>query len=69
MRSHQRKNLRTTIRQNLPYELIDGNMSHFPYGYCNNYKGFLTYNLTIIHRCEKKKCPKFETFDINKVLL
>ena len=68
-RRRRRKNNKHIEKQDLPYQLIDGNMSYYPYGYCNWYKGFLTKNMTMCHRCEHKKCSKFEVFDKEKVIV
>jgi hypothetical protein len=67
---NQRKSRRRRLRsycevkkQQLKYELIDGNMSYYPYGYCEYYQGWLTLNLSKIHNCEGKCCSNFVSFE------
>ena len=40
------------------FELIDGNYSHYPIGYCDRYGRFLTAGLANTHRCRQRKCEK-----------
>ncbi|MCQ2608949.1 MAG: hypothetical protein MJ197_09735 [Bacteroidales bacterium] len=47
-------------RQKMQYELIDGNMSYYPYAYCKRKGAFLTKGLANTHRCECRKCEQFE---------
>lgn len=47
------------------YELIDGNYSHYPYGYCTRYGAYLTMGLSNTHRCEQRQCNRFERVVIN----
>ena len=43
-------------------ELIDGNLSHYPYAYCKHYGGYVTKNLVLVHSCEEKGCG-YLTYD------
>lgn len=43
------------------YEMIDGNWTTKPIGYCLNHKGYLTENMARIHRCKKKQCASFRS--------
>ena len=40
------------------FELIDGNYSHYPVGYCARRGRFLTAGLANTHRCRQRKCEK-----------
>ena len=66
-RTKQRKrrnyNNSQTPEQPYEYQMIDGNWTPRPYGYCHYYHGYLTKNMAIRHNCEKKNCPMFKTFD------
>lgn len=68
-RRRRRKNNKHTEKQDLAYQLIDGNMSYYPHGYCNHYTGFLTKNMALRHSCESKQCRCFELFDKKKVII
>jgi hypothetical protein len=39
-------------------ELIDGNFSHYPCGYCIRYHGYLTQGLMDTHGCLKYHCRR-----------
>lgn len=63
------KNQRRRRRQrmkNLPdkwfraVELIDGNLSHYPIGYCNYHGAYVTEGIAQTHRCKEKECVRFE---------
>jgi len=41
-------------------ELIDGNFSYYPVGYCWSHGAYLTQGLVNTHRCDKRKCKGFE---------
>lgn len=43
------------------YEMIDGNWTSKPIGYCLNHKGYLTKNMIRTHKCKKKQCTSFRT--------
>ena len=45
------------------YEMIDGNWTVKPTGYCYKYRGYLTDKMAKVHRCKQKRCRLFETFD------
>ena len=45
------------------YPLIDGNQSYQPYGYCIYHQGYLTKNQALLHRCRKRRCRRFYTFE------
>lgn len=49
--------------QDCEYEMIDGNWTTKPHGYCFRHRGYLTRNMAIRHKCEKKNCPRFHTFE------
>ena len=60
----QRKR-RKEMKKNVPrapdeYLLIDGNWSHYPYGYCRRKGAYLTQGLVNTHRCDKRKCEMLE---------
>ena len=46
---------RSLYREDL-YQMIDGNMTHFPYAYCKRKHGYLTKNMARLHRCIERKC-------------
>jgi hypothetical protein len=45
-------------RQSEAFELIDGNYSHYPVGYCNRKGAYLTQGLIDTHQCYKKACKR-----------
>lgn len=47
-------------RQNDWYELIDGNITHYPVAYCTHYRGFLSLGLIETHKC--KGCKRYKDF-------
>lgn len=59
----RKRNNYSTPVQDYEFEMIDGNWTAKPHGYCHKYHGFLTRNMAIRHRCEKKQCPLFKTFE------
>jgi hypothetical protein len=61
-RKRHRRNNHGIKRQDSLYELIDGNMSYFPYAYCRYHKGYLTKNMVILHKCGEKRCNKYIAF-------
>lgn len=64
-RRRQRK-AKLPDRQENAVELIDGNYSHFPVGYCNYHKGYVSVGQVEVHRCIEKECPRFKTInDVN----
>ena len=53
----------TTPVQDYEYEMIDGNWTTKPYGFCFKYRNYLTKNMAVLHKCEKKHCRLFHTFE------
>ena len=45
------------------YLLIDNNYSNRPYKYCSYYKAYLTKNLVIRHKCEKRECCNLKSLE------
>jgi len=45
------------------YELIDGNYSRYPVGYCRYRKGYLSVGLMETHRCNERRCTRFLVMD------
>ena len=43
--------------------MIDGNWTIYPFGYCFKYRGYLTKRMTKIHKCNKKHCCMFKSFE------
>ena len=39
-------------------ELIDGNFSRYPEGYCDYYGGYMTRGLMDTHRCDRRDCKR-----------
>lgn len=60
--NRRRKSRPTPPRQKDFYELIDGNLTHYPVAFCNYRKhpGWLTYGLLEVHRCRERKCERLE---------
>lgn len=46
-------------KQEFKVELIDGNYSFYPEGFCKYHGAFLTQGLLDTHRCLQRKCPRF----------
>ena len=42
------------------FELIDGNKTHYPKGYCRRYGGYLSSGLMETHRCLERNCVRYE---------
>lgn len=65
-RKRKRKRRRKTKgvkRQQLQYQLIDGNMSYYPVAFCSRYDGWLTNAMIEVHGCRDKNgkcCCRFE---------
>ena len=66
-RHRRRHNNKDVKRYDQPFDLIDDNITYQPYGYCRYYRGYLTRNMSILHKCEEKKCQNFELFDEDKI--
>ena len=54
-------------RQEYEYELIDGNYSHYPVGYCKRHLGWLTLGLMNTHKCVVRGCVQLSPFEMDKV--
>lgn len=48
------------IRSPDEVELIDGNWSYYPYAFCTRKGAYLTKGLAATHRCQERKCNRFE---------
>ena len=59
----RKKNNAGVKKQEEEFLLIDGNFSNKPYSYCCHYKGYLTKNLAIRHKCENNHCEKFKSLE------
>lgn len=62
-RKRRRKMMREVIRQPYLYELIDGNLSHYPVAYCKWRKAYLSKGLTETHGCGACVSSMFFTDD------
>lgn len=40
------------------YELIDGNLTHYPRAFCEWHGGWLSDGLIDTHRCEQRQCNR-----------
>lgn len=60
MRRKARRQVFDVKRQSKDYELIDGNFSHYPVGYCKYHKGWLTIGLEETHKCRLRECKHYE---------
>ena len=49
------------------YEMIDGNMTHYPYAYCTFKHGYLTKAMAACHRCEERGCKRLEKIGDERV--
>lgn len=58
-RKRRRQNNKDVPKSELWFEMIDGNFTHQPYGYCYSKHGYLTKNLSKLHKCEEKHCARF----------
>lgn len=56
-RRQRKKNL--PPRQSEPFELIDGNLTHYPIGYCKHHGAWLSLGLTETHRCKPRQCSGY----------
>ena len=61
-RKRHKVNNRGVKKQDNLYELIDLNMTYYPYAYCIWHKGYLTKNMVILHKCREKHCDKYLKF-------
>lgn len=59
---NRRKYGRRSNKYDDMYRTIDGNETYNPYGYCWHHKGYITKKQSLLHRCNARKCPRFEPF-------
>jgi len=52
----RRKNYKPSLYIGESVELITGDLTRYPACYCSHYKGFLTFNMMKLHRCESRNC-------------
>lgn len=45
------------------FDLIDGNFTHYPVGFCKFYDGFLSEGLEEVHKCIEKGCYRFMSME------
>lgn len=50
-------------RQQVKFELIDGNMTYYPSAYCKAHGAFLSIGLEQTHRCDKRHCNSYERLE------
>lgn len=62
-RHRRQKNNKQVKKQDLFYEMIDGNFTHYPVGWCAYHKGYLTKNCLETHRCLERKCIQYREFE------
>lgn len=62
-RRRHRENNKGVARLDGYYLTIDGNPTYQPFAYCKYYQGYLTRNQSILHKCTKRKCRSYETFE------
>ena len=58
-RRRQRQN-RLPAYQKHEFELIDGNMTHYPVAYCDRMEGWLSVGLMDVHKCREKECHRLQ---------
>ena len=61
-RKRHRQNNKGVHKQEELYELIDKNLTYYPYAYCRWHKGWLTKNMVVLHKCREKHCDKYVSF-------
>lgn len=67
----QRKRRKERLKNRPPkaeelFLLIDGNYSFYPVAFCKYHGAYMTQGLCDIHRCEKRKCPRFRKVNHNE---
>ena len=62
-RRNHRHNNRGVPRRDELYRTIDGNETYQPFAYCWYHSGYLTRNQSLRHRCNERKCSRFEPFE------
>ena len=65
-RKVRRKFLPKPPRQQVQYQLIDGNMTYYPTAFCSAHTGYLTAGLINTHRCRKRHCKALKPLQCNK---
>lgn len=55
----RRRNNSGVELQSEPFLMIDGNETYRPYGYCSRYEGYVSKNMSLVHRCEEINCHRF----------
>lgn len=45
-------------KQSELYELIDGNLTYYPYAFCEHYNAWLTLGHIRTHKCLKRHCKQ-----------
>lgn len=53
-------------KQGESYELIDGNLSHYPVAFCRFHYGYMTEGLIATHKCRARHCPMLKTLEFQK---
>ncbi len=48
------------MKEKWEYKTIDGNWTCHPVAYCKYHKGALTHRLIKVHRCNKRKCKRYD---------
>lgn len=59
----RRRNNKDVPLRDEHYEMIDGNMTRRPVGYCSRYRGYLTQNMQLRHNCLCRNCPRFKEIE------
>lgn len=62
-KKRHRENNRGVAKRKEYYLTIDGNPTRQPFAYCIHYKAYLTRNQSMLHKCRKRQCKCFETFE------
>jgi hypothetical protein len=66
-KKRRRMNNAGIARQKEPVLMIDGNLTHYPVGFCQYYKGYLTNNMAERHKCLYRECPRFRAFTAEEI--
>ena len=66
-RKRRKEMMKIVPRQEIAYELIDGNYSHYPVGFCKSRKAWLTLGLINTHKCVVQDCVHYSPFEMDKV--
>lgn len=70
-RKRQKKKRRERLKnlppkQDVKFQLIDGNWSYYPVAECKCHSGFLTQGLMDTHRCMERKCSGLKVMSVEK---